>query len=63
MTDHHDTSNTDVRADAKAWLTVRIGDQPIVPQDVAEGGRSREIIAAARERLARLRRHRGRGGA
>ena len=41
-------------------LETSIGDQPLVPADVAERGTPTEIIKAGLERLAKLRRDRRR---
>lgn len=52
----HDDHHQD--RDALAWLTVRLGEKPLVPPDVRERADPSEIIAAALALLWVLR-HRG----
>ena len=42
------------RAEAGHWLQIRIGEQPLVPAEVAECGAPAIIIEASHARLAQL---------
>jgi hypothetical protein len=47
-------TQTSTRAEASHWLTVRIGEEPIVPREITADGNDGMIVAAARARLAEL---------
>jgi hypothetical protein len=49
------TDITSAHAEAHHWLQIRIGEQPLVPNEVAGSGAASAIIAAAHARLAALR--------
>lgn len=49
------TDITSAGAEAGHWLQIRIGDQPLVPDEVAGCGAPSIIIEAAHARLAQLR--------
>ena len=42
------------RTEARSWLQIRIGEQPLVPDEVAGCGAPAIIIEAAHARLAQL---------
>jgi hypothetical protein len=45
-----------VERDAKAWLAVRLGDRPFVPDPARSSGDATQIVKASIERAATLRR-------
>jgi hypothetical protein len=49
------TDIVSARTEARHWLQVRVGEQPLVPDEVAGCGAPSVIIAAAHARLAQLR--------
>ena len=49
-----------IEREARAWLSIQLGDRPLVPPEVGDQGTPREIIEAGRSRLAELRRAKAR---
>ena len=48
--------NRQLAREAQAWLSIHLGDRPLVPVEVGGQGTPREIIEASLSRLAELRR-------